>query len=438
MQDQDSTALTHTRATLRAFNWSLAIRGFFETICGNLNYVFTAYALALGVTKESMGVFVSMLSFASVVQILGAVAMNRVRDRKRLVIGLGLAEAAATVCMACMVPFVPAGARAFAFAAIIFCKAACAQLAAPVKEDWLASSVPGGLRGRYLGKRFQIYSACTLAAYVATGLIGDLIDGMPEGSRLAGLAALLTVGGLLGAASVIPLARAHMSDAVTAARLRLGSLPLMLRDRRFLLYIAGVAIVNLPFYFVIPYYQAFNIEVLKLPKTVITAMLIASGAMRLILSPAWGRYLDCHGPRRTLLIVAILYVAFFFVYLSSAAMGVVAVFAAWIIGGIGDAAYLIAAPAALYAILPKAESRQAYFVFNNQIGTLFSGVGALVAVPILTALSGLSLRVGPYSLGQFHLLFLGCGLLMIPCVLGSLLFAGKQGAGERVGSSRPV
>lgn len=426
MQDRDTTALARTRATLRAFTWNVSIRGFFETICGNLNFVFTAFALALGVTIESMGIFVSMLSFASVIQILGGAAMNRVRDRKRLVIGLGLGEAAATVCMACLVPFFPAGTRAIAFAAIIFCKAACAQLAAPVKEDWLASSIPGRLRGRYLGKRAQIYSACTLAAYVATGMLGDLIDRLPPSGRLAGFAALLAAGGLLGAASVIPLARAHMSDAVTAARLRLGSLPLMLRDRRFLLYIAGVAIVNLPFYLVMPYYQAFHIEVMKLPKIVITAILIAGGAMRLILSPAWGRYVDRHGPRRTLLIVAILYVAFFFVYVSSAAAGVVAVFAAWIIGGIGDAAYLIAAPAALYGILPRAESRQAYFVFNNQIGTLFSGVGALVAVPILTALSGTTLRMGPFSLGQFHLLFLGCGLLMIPCVLGSLLFMGKQ------------
>ena len=423
-----------TRQTLRAFNWSIAIRGVYETICGNINFVFTAFALALGVTKESMGVFVSMLSFASVIQIAGGAAVNRVRDRKRLVIGLGLGEAAATVCMACALPVLPPAARPVLFAAIIFLKAAYAQLAAPVKEDWLASSIPGLLRGRYLGKCLQISGACTLAAYVATGLLGDAIDGMPGSGRLTGFAVLLAAGGLIDAASLIPLARASMGGAVSTARLRLRSIPAILADKRFLLYVAGVAIVNLPFYFVIPYYQAYNIEVLKLSKTVITVMLIAYGATKLLFSSAWGRAVDRRGPRRTLVVVAALFVLCLFCYVLSAAFGMVAVFAAWFIGGVADAGYLVAAPAALYRILPRAESRQAYFVFNNQIATLMSGVGALVAVPILTALSGQTLRVGQVSLGQFPLFFLGASLLMVPCTLGALLFAGDA----RPATDRPA
>jgi len=127
---------------------------------------------------------------------------------------------------------------------------------------------------RYLGKRFQVGSAATLAAFVATGLAGYLIDRLPEANRLAGFAALLAAGGLFGAASVLPLTRAHMSGAVTASRFRLSSIPRILGDRRYVLYLAGVVIVNLPFYLVIPYYQTFHIEVLKLPKIVITAILV--------------------------------------------------------------------------------------------------------------------------------------------------------------------
>jgi MFS family permease len=107
------------------------------------------------------------------------------------------------------------------------------------------------------------------------------------------------------------------------------------------------------------------------------------------------------------------------------------IFVLWALAGVGDGAFGVVLNSALYATSPDTSKRKAYFAVYNLVLLLASSAGAFIAVGIAEALKGHSLRLGPFVLGQFHLLFAGCCLFFIVIFLFSIpLMPGKPGEGK--------
>lgn len=412
-----------TRRSLVTFNWNLVFRAVFETVCGGPTFIFVAFALSLGIAEEKIGVVASAVSWACIVQMLGLPVVSRMRDRKKSILVLGLLEPMLMMAGVAVVPWLAPGWRLAVLTGAVFTAAASLNMSRPLTEDWLATVLPAGLRGRYLGRRFQYLSGVMIATTLIVGWVADELGR----DNTVGLGYLLTVGGLFGVLSVLVLRRATMPGAaVTPPQVRFIDLVGVLRTREFRRFLAGVLLYNLPFFVPVPFYQVFNLETLEMSKRRIAYMMAGYFAIKIVTLQFWRLHADRLGPRRMLALVGPSYVGFFGLMAVASAQRPWPAFAAWWIAALGDGAYLLATQMTLYRVVPVQAPRPAYFAVSNLITFAAFGVGALVAVPILQAMGDVSVEIGPLTLGRFHLLFAASAALMIPCLMSAVFFPGPD------------
>ena len=412
-----------TRRSLESFNWSLSFRSVFVTVCAGTSFVFTAFALSLGLPKERMGFITSLMSFACIIQTVSLIATTRVKDRKGFILSAAIAEPVLVMVAVVLVPYLPAGLRLFALGAAVFMAAASLHLTQPLTDEWLASTIPAEIRGRYLGRRFQIMSLVLIVTTLAVGAISEWIGK----TNTVGLSKLLAAGGLFGVLSVLALRRATMPAVSATSRVEWRDIPRTFKGSAFRRYVLAVLIYSLPFLPSVPYYQVVNLEILRMRESFIGYMMGGYYIVKIVAMPWVGRYVDRKGARHAMLVFGPAYVLFFAGYALSTSGRVWPAVAAWAVAGVADAAYLVAMTGALYAAVPDDPARPAYFAVSNLFSLATYGLGAVAAVPILEALQGVHLTIGPVRLEQFQCFFALCTVLMVPCIFGALLLAQAEG-----------
>lgn len=410
------------RSSLWLFNWSLCLRAVFDTFSGGSSFVFAAFVLSLGIPKEFMGFINSALSMACILQLLGLVLINRAENKKHFVLGVGLTEPLLLIAAVLAVPLLPPGARIYGIAGAAFLAAATLHLTRPMADEWLASTVPEGVRGRFLGRRFQWQGAALIVASLTAGQMVEHV-GKSNAPALAGMVAL---GAVFGVAAVLTLFRAEMPAISAAARVQWSDLRGALTQAEFRRYLAGLLLYNLPFLLAVPYYQVFNLEVLSMRESLIGYMLAGYLLVRMVLFAYWGRQVDRHGPRYVFLLIGPLYVLFFLGLMAATRGRLWPVMVAWGLAGVGDAAFNVALAAALYGAVPHTPARPAYFALSNLVVMAPFVFGGAMAVPILKALAGVRVQLGPLVLGQFQCFYGLLGLVMIPCILAGRYFVGRR------------
>ena len=411
-----------TRVSLGTLNQQMALRAVFDTVCGTNGFVFVGFAMALGIAREDMGFVGGAAGFACIIQLLSLPVANRMRDKKRFVLRLALLEPILMMTGIIALPFVPPAWRFPLFAVTVFLVAASVHMSRPLADEWLASTIPAALRGRYVGRRNQIYSAVGIVCTLAAGFIAEhLVRG-----RAPGLAGMLVCGGLFGLLAVVALSRAVMPALSASAHIARNDFRTMLTNRPFIRLTLAYVIYNIPFAFAVPYYQVFNLTVVNMRETVIALMSTGYGIVRILLLPTLGRAVDRWGPRRTVILVSPVYILFFFVFPVCQPDCQWPLLLAWAAVSVADAAWVVASTQALYGTIPRTRGRAAYFAVWNLCGLLTAALGAMLAAPILRATKGFELTIGTLHLTSFHLFYAACGLVLIPCAFAACWFPGKE------------
>lgn len=414
-----------TRDSLGWFNWNVSLRGAFETICGGTTLVFTAFALAIGVPRDAMGYFSAVISCACIVQLLGMPLTNRVRQRKRFILAVALVEPLLLLAAVLVTPLLPAPWRPVSLGAALFVAAACLHLTRPFADDWLATTIPSGLRGRYIGRRIRVSSLAIIGSTLAVGAGVEMLGK----DNTAGLAGLLVAGAVFGVLAALTLARATRPVVQEPAQFAVADLATVLRTRAFVRLTLGTMLLMLPFYFAGAYYQVFNLEVAQMRPWLIAAMGVGYLVVKLLVTPAFGRICDRTGPRLLLWMMCPIYVAFFLCFTLVGPGQAWPLVAAWAFVAVADGIYGVAAPASLYRTIPTQGSRPAFFAVYNLVSLGCFAVGGVLAVPLLGLLHQLDWSWGPMQLGGYHLFYALCGLIMIPCTAAVLLFpSGRRGS----------
>ncbi|MCE9590026.1 MAG: MFS transporter [Planctomycetes bacterium] len=414
-----------TRSALGAFYVNASLRAVYDVICAPTSLAFTTFALALGVPGDRMGIFSSLLYAASILQVL-AIALNKsVRDKKSFVLALMLAESVIMIAAVLLLPFLPQGYHLPVLAVAAFLSAGSLHLSKPVLDDWVASTVPAPLRGRFLGRKTQLLSTVSMFTTLTVGFIAEALS-RPGHTSVIGLGAVLAVGGVFGFLASIPMRSAMIPQTAAEAQADWSDMPGVFRHRPFRRFLVGIVIAALPFIFSIHYYQVYYIEVLHLDKRVIAYISVMAVVIRIILVPLIGRRLVRWGPRRTLRMATVMYVVFFALFTSTAVGGWWLMIPAWVFGAVGDALWVVAQASGVYAAVPHNNRRPAYFAVFNLVALGIYAVGGWLAVLIIEALKDVRLNLGAFELGQYPIFYLGCTLLMIPCVLGPSLMMGRR------------
>jgi MFS family permease len=412
-----------TRESLAWFNWNISLRGAFETICGGTTMVFVAFALVIGVPPDAMGYFIAIISCACIVQLLGMPLTNRVRRRKRFILTVALVEPLLLIAAVLVTPWLPPALRPVSLGLAVFVAAACLHLTRPFSDDWLATTIPSGLRGRYIGRRIRVSSIAIIASTLAVGGGVELLGK----DNAAGLAALLILGAVFGVAAALMLAKATKPVVQEPAMFAVADLRSVWRTGPFVRLTIGTVLLMLPFYFAGAYYQVFNLQVAEMRPWLIAAMGMGYLVVKLLLTPWLGRVCDRVGSRPMFWVMAPIYAAFFLCFPFAEPGRTWPIILAWAFVGVADGIYGVAAPAALYGTIPAQGSRPAYFAVYNLISLGCFAVGGVLAVPLLGVLHQIDWSWGPAQLGGYHLFYALCGLVMIPCTAAVLLFpAGRR------------
>jgi len=419
--------MDETRRSLAWFHVNAGLRLWYDNIAPIAGFVFVDFALALGVRKEQIGYLASVASLACFLQLAGLLAANSIRDKKRFAIVFGYLEPALYMAMVVAVFFVPRELRFPLIALGVLLSASSYHLTRPTTDDWLASSIPQRIRGRYLGRRFLIISVVSIAATLTIGCIAKHIT---HNSAL-GYGLLLLAGGVFGLLAVQSLWRITMPAISAGTRLSWSAAPEVLRHRPFVRYVAASIIYNIPFWLAAPYYQVYHLTKLHLNEQMIAYMMTGYFIIKIMMLPLAGRWIDRLGVRNTIYLVSPVYVIFFLLYALSAPERSWTVFAAWALIGVAEAGFGVAATTALYSSVPDTQARQAYFAVYNLISFLFNALGAAVAAWTVSRLEHVTLTLGPLHLGQFQILFGISFLTLIPCILGTRLYPGKEDVGGR-------
>jgi MFS family permease len=400
-----------TRDSLAWFNWNVSLRGVFETICGGTTMVFVAFALVIGVPQDTMGYFSAAISCACIVQLLCLPLLNRVRRRKRFILAVAIIEPLLLIAAVLLTPALPPALRPVSLGIAVFLAAACLHLTRPFADDWLATTIPSGLRGRYIGKRVRVSSIAIIASTLVVGAVVEVL-GKSNGT---GLTALLITGALFGLAAALTLSRATMAVVQEPAAFQLEDLWAVLRTRPFVRLTVGTLVFMLPFFFACAYYQVFNLEIVLMRPWLIACMGVGYLVVKLLLTPWFGRICDRVGPRRMLWLTGPIYAAFFLCFPLAEPGRSWPIIIAWAFVAVADGIYAVAAAAALYGAIPAQGARPAYFAVYNLANLGCFAVGGVLAVPLLRWLQQVDWTWGPAHLGGYHLFYALCGLIMIPC-----------------------
>lgn len=414
-----------TRSTLEAFYFSAGVRAVFDVFCVPTSLLFTTFALALGVNRDNMGVVSSLLYAACVLQIAAIGLNSRISNKKQFVLGLMGIEPVFMIAAVLALPFLPQGWRLPVVAMAAFVSAGTLHLSRPVLDDWVAASIPAPLRGRYVGRRTQAISAVTMVATLVAGFLAEHLS-------VYGLAIALAAGATFGIFAILPMRTASLPRVTENAQADWSDLPGTFRYKPFRRFVFGILITAAPFAFSLHYYQVFSIDVLKLDKQILAAISIGYVMIRVAVLPLVGRRLVRWGPRLTLRLSAVCYVGFFTCYPLTALGGGWFIAMAWAIAALGDSLWAIAQTAGMYACIPQSRSRPAYFAVCNLLIFGMYAVGGWIAVPVIHALRDVEFSIGPYVFGQYHIYYMGCAIMMLPCVLGPSLIMTQREMREYV------
>jgi MFS family permease len=411
---------------LRLFNWNVGFRSVFDYVCTVTGFVFVDYALSLGIPKEKMGLFPSVINLTCLLQLAALWVMNHVRRPKLFTLSLAFLELLFMIGAVVVGALAPPPARFPALLGLVFLAAAASSLTRPTMDAWLASTVPERMRGRYLGLRFAIMTALSL---VTTLSVGALASRIPRDDTW-GFALLLIGGSVCGAAAVfalqgIPMVRVAEEDAFHWRDLR-G----LLANRPFVRFVLGMLLYESPFFIGTVYYQVFHLKVLHLNEVAISLLAAGYMVVKIGITACCGPFIDRLGARRTSYVIAPLYLLLFFCYAISSARSPWPVYLAWALAGIGDGAWGITITSALYSVVPDARTGKAYFAIYNLALLLFSAIGAAAAVVIVEWLQDKTLTIGTLQFDQFHLFYLGCALLFSASLFGAHFMPGP--AGKRI------
>jgi MFS family permease len=413
--------MSSTRHSLAWFNRSLMLRAVFDTVCGGTTFILVAFALSVGIAGESMPRITAALSLGCLFQMLSLPLVQRLADRKRFVVQTGSIEPLVVIAAVLTVPLLPQWMRLGALAVAMFAAASFLHMNKPIVDDWVASTVPGGIRGKFLGRRWQLYNVVLLIATLLAGWAGDVVRG-----DTYGLAGLLAIGGAFGTLAVIAVSKAHMPMHRQATALRWADLKTIWTHRPFRRFVAGQMLYNSPFFLAAPFYQVYYIETLQMPPSGAAYVAVLYTLTKVTALQFCGGWVDRVTPRIAVTLVAPTYIVFFALLGVSQPDQLWTLFAAFLLIGPADGVFAVCTQSSLYATVPQQGARPAFFAAYNIMSVGGFVVAGPIAEAIVRGLGDTTVVWQGLTLQRYNLFYLGAAV-MFTCVSWSgLWFSGKR------------
>ncbi|MGB2769446.1 MAG: MFS transporter [Candidatus Zixiibacteriota bacterium] len=380
------------------------------------------YALLLGANDFQLGLVAALPFLAQVFQIVGAFAVERFKQRKKISL-LGSLFSRSLFLVFVFLPFFPENqwVKIGIFLLLLCLSSAIANLVGVAWLSWMSDLVPARKRGKYFGLRNTILGFITMAANFGganlidyfkaggagigghvPGFISGLLKENPTGFGFS-LIFLLAVSSAWIAALLLTRQPEPRMDSDTQVSLA-STLRVPFSDKNFrmliyfFIYWSFVTGISTPFW--VPH----MLKNLHLDFRLISLFSIGAGVISLFAQPFWGKAIDKYGNKPVLIfnVSFIFLIPFIWLYVTPEN-----IFPLWIdaaMGGIFWSGFNLAAFNVVLALSPQ-KGRAYYLAAIAAVNGLTLSAACALGGIIAHNLSGLSFVFNGQHFVNFHILF---------------------------------
>ncbi|MEE2657014.1 MAG: MFS transporter [Candidatus Latescibacterota bacterium] len=399
---------------LRSFITSSGLWGVWGQTVGIGTAVFTGYALHLGADESYIALVTSVAYLLATVQLLSPLVVQRIRRRKRFIIGTGLVE----ILFRTALPVVPLlfakSLQLKALLALVALGLLCGYAISPFYNTWVANTVPEKIRARFTSRQTIV---STLVAMAAGIFVGTYIDSHSDTGKDDAFTIVFAVGAVFGWLGYLALGRApHVSDPELQPE-RSGSLLEPFRDGNFRRAVMFYGIWTFALGIGSPLYSVYMLTHLGISYTEISIF----NAMFMVASIAgyrfWAILVDRYGSKPVLQILMLptTFIPVIWVLNEPGAYYLVPV--ALVISGILFSGILVSVTPLLSGLAPKGERRPFYLASWSATVNLLGALGPLTGSYLVLHLEDVTLVIHGFELGSLQLIFLLSAVARVPALL---------------------
>jgi MFS family permease len=300
-----SLSQQQVRRALRLSIWEGALATIPISITGAIggSVFLTGFALLLGANSFQLGLLGALPFIGQLFGFLSAYLEERLGARRMLVLISALGGRLIWVVLLAL-PFLSflRGAEVAIFLLGIAISHALNGMAGNAWLSWMSDLVPPRERGRYFGVRNMVGSVVAMAVTFGAGLVVDHFRA--DGQEALGYALIFSVAVItaIGAALVLAQQPEPPLRRDAQARLKVGELfSLPLRDSRFRTFTLVAAAWAMATGIAAPFFNAYGLEQLNLSFAMLSLQAIVTSAVALVFQPLIGRLQDSLGDRTVLL-----------------------------------------------------------------------------------------------------------------------------------------
>lgn len=390
---------------LRGLPWSI-FSNTANTVFSQFTFfgsVFVLFLSYLQMDKTQIGLMLSLIPFAGLVALFIAPTVARFGYKRTYITFFGLRKIITVALLA--TPFVAANFGPGVMVIFVMLVTGLFALSRAVAETgvypWLQEYIPNSVRGKYSATN-SIYT--TLAGLAAVGIAGFVLD---RTVGLTGYMWLISAGIIFGFVSVwaathipggAPVKRSQGDNIVRGMREAA-------RDRNFLRYLAGVALITVGTVPMISFLPLFMQEVIRLPAGQI--VLLQSGTLvgHLMSSLPWGWASDRYGSKPIMLsglLLRVLLPIGWFLMPRGEPSSLYIALAIAVMVGISDMAWMIGAGRLLFVSVVPPAKKMEYMALHYSWAGAVGGLSQLLGGFIIDMSGGLQgswfgIPVDPYT-----------------------------------------
>ena len=411
-----------TAHALRAFTTTSGMWGAWGQMVGIGTAAFTGFALWLGATETEIAYLVSISFITGLAQVVSPIIVERLRNRKRVILVVGMVEILLRSSVVLIPLFFHGSGRIFAMGLLLALGLSCGQFNSPIYNAWLATTIPEGIRGRFIGRQTIANLVCGI---VAGYVVGYYIDLFPVDNRYAGFFTVFSLAVVLGIGGYVNIMRVPFRTDDSAPSARLSDLLTSFRDSRFRRLLGFFLLWNFGLGLAGPFYSVFMLKGLGISYTGVAVLNSLFMTSMVIGYRVWGGLVDRYGSKAVLQVTVLptALVPVLWTFNRPEAYWLVPV--AMVLSGFAQSGIMVSVNPLLYGILPR-DGGASYFASWSCAIQLAMALAPLLGGALAGMLSSTQVHLLGYPVGNLQMVFLAsAAFLLLPPVFLSRVQDGR-------------
>jgi MFS family permease len=274
--------------------------GFFASFSDNLVLGFLElFLLSYGVSNGIIGLNTSIANLCASASIIpGALAISKVKSRKRLVVMTGGGIGRAGLLAIALVPFFAGDSVSAVVCLVCFnaLRTAMSNFSNPAWTSMVADLVPMKARARYFGKRNMAIIAASIVAAPIAGRVIKSLSGLSSFPHL-GFQAIFILSFAIGMLSTLSFSRIPDASVSEASSTKPRGFPLkaLLAERRFAGFALSALVWNIALQISAPFFNVYLVSGLGASAATVGLLTAVASFMTLFGQMAFGRITDRRG-----------------------------------------------------------------------------------------------------------------------------------------------